>query len=107
MPTHRNSLRAAALALAVSLLAGPTLAFSGRGERSGPIYSSPESIAYVQDVLVKTGDLEANGFKRGEQDAATLRATRQFQRRHFLRPSGRIDFDTMALLSSHATTPKD
>ena len=41
------------------------------------------------------------GFKEGEWDEKSEAAARDFQRDHFLRPDGRLDRDTMALLMSH------
>ena len=95
------SLRAVLLAGPIVAVLGVSPALAGRGERGGPIYSSTEAIAYAQAILVKDGYLKPGGYTRGTQDEATLRATRQFQRNHFLLPSGQIDTDTMGVLTTH------
>lgn len=102
MTTNRGRILIGAIvgvSIVLALGAGATLAFAG--SRSGPIYSSSEAIAYAQAILVKDGYLKAGGYAKGVQDEPTLRAVRQFQRNHFVRPSGQIDTDTMGLLTSH------
>jgi peptidoglycan hydrolase-like protein with peptidoglycan-binding domain len=74
------------------------------GERDrfpGFVYTSPEAIKDAQSVLRSLKYLEKAGYKEGEWDAKTQEAARDFQRDHFLRPDGRLDRDTMALLMSH------
>jgi len=74
------------------------------GERDrfpGFVYTSPEAIGDAQAVLVALKYLGAAGFKEGEWDEKSQAAARDFQRDHFLRPDGRLDRDTMALLMSH------
>lgn len=102
MRTNRSRTLVGALlgaSILLALGAAPTAAFAD--PRSGPIYSSPEAIAYAQAILVKGGYLKPGSYARGTEDEPTLGALRQFQRNHFVRPSGRIDPDTMGLLSSH------
>jgi len=60
----------------------------------------------LQDLIAHRGQglcLEPDRCKAGEWDRVTERATREFQRDHFLKPSGQLDRDTLAVLSSHAS----
>ena len=79
----------------------PTVAAGERGRFPGFVYTSPESIREAQEVLVALKYLEPRRHKTGEWDETTRAAARAFQRDHFLRPDGRLDRDTMALLMSH------
>lgn len=81
-----------------------TQAMAGRGPSSltGPIYSSTEAIQYAQRALEESDYLKPGSYVKGERDQATISAIRQFQRAHFLSPTGQLTADTMGLLSSHA-----
>lgn len=86
----------------------PMVRAEGRDRFPGFVYSSPQAIEDAQEVLVALKYLEAaGGFKRGDWDAKTQEALRDFQRDHFLRPDGRLDRDTMAVLMSHKPPTKD
>ena len=67
------------------------------------VYTAPETIREAQGILVALHYLEPDRYKAGEWDRVTERATREFQRDHFLKPSGQLDRDTLAVLSSHAS----
>lgn len=97
-------LGAAAFTLA---LAVPTAGAGGHDRFPGFVYTSPEAIKDAQEVLVALKYLKPAGYKEGDWDEKTQEATRDFQRDHFLRPDGRLDRDTMALLMSHKPRPKD
>jgi len=79
----------------------PTVAAGERGRFPGFVYTSPEAIQEAQEALVALKYLEPRVHKAGEWDEPTRAAARAFQRDHFLRPDGRLDRDTMALLMSH------
>ena len=96
---------AVAFVLALGL---PMARAGGRDRFPGFAYTSPEAIEDAQGVLVALKYLgPAKGFKRGDWDAKTQEALRDFQRDHFLRPDGRLDRDTMAVLMSHKPPTKD
>jgi hypothetical protein len=84
--------------LFVWIAATPLLA-SRPGE--GTIYTSEEDIEFAQSILDGAGYLEHGDYTVGRRDRATKSAIADFQRMHSLCRSGRIDFDTMAMLSSH------
>ena len=71
------------------------------GRFPGFVYTSPEAIKDAQDVLVALKYLPREGYTEGVWDTNTREATQAFQREHFLRPDGRLDRDTMAVLMSH------
>ena len=93
-----------AFALALGL---PMARAGGRDRFPEFVYSSPEAIEDAQGVLVALKYLEPAGYKKGDWDTKTQEALRDFQRDHFLRPDGRLDRDTMAVLMSHKPRPKD
>jgi putative peptidoglycan binding protein len=88
-------------------LALPHAAAGDRDRFPGFVYTSPEAIKDAQDALVALKYLKAEEYKEGEWDAKSREATRDFQRDHFLRPDGRLDRDTMALLMSHKPRTKE
>ena len=97
--------RIGVLWLAAGLSLGLFQAAEERGERGGMpgfVYLSEESIRFAQSMLEKDGYLKPGSYRRGERDEATARAIREYQRAHFLRPSGFLDTDTMAMLTPHA-----
>ena len=77
------------------------MAVGERGRFPGFVYTSPEAIEEAQEALVALKYLEPADHKKGEWDEPTRAAARAFQRDHFLRPDGRLDRDTMALLTTH------
>ena len=90
--------------LTAGALGAPTSA-PGHGRFPEFVYTSAESIREAQDVLAALKYLEPGRYREGEWDRATRKATRDFQRDHFLRPSGLIDRDTLAVLLSHKPRP--
>ena len=48
------------------------------------VYTSSETIREAQQILVGLKYLEPERYKEGEWDKSTRRATREFQRDHFL-----------------------
>ncbi len=90
--------------LAAGALAGPISA-PAHERFPGFVYTSPETIREAQQILVGLKYLEPGRFREGEWDTLTQRATRDFQRDHFLKPNGRLDRDTLALLLSHKPRP--
>ena len=95
---------AVAFVLALGLPVGRA---EGRDRFPGFVYTSPEAIEDAQGVLVALKYLKPGGYKKGDWDAKTQEALRDFQRDHFLRPDGRLDRDTMAVLMSHKPRSKD
>jgi LPXTG-site transpeptidase (sortase) family protein len=84
----------------LAVLAGG-VARAERGSHVGPAYSSPDAVRFVQNALEKDHFLERGAAAPGVLDQPTIDAIRRFQRAHFLRPTGRIDPDTMGMLASH------
>src|SRR5881296_4050881 len=103
----RRLLTAAGAGLLLLALVLPTVAAGGRGRFPGFVYTSREAIQEAQEVLVVLRYLEPGRHKVGEWDPPSRAAARDFQRDHFLRPDGRLDRDTMALLMSHRPRSKD
>ncbi len=97
-------LGAAALVLAFSIMDAPS---GERGRFLGFVYTSKEAIKDAQEILVSLEYLKPSTYKEGEWDAKSQEAARHFQRDHFLRPDGRLDRDTMAVLMSHAPRASD
>ncbi len=95
--TTRGILAGAFLA---TLAGSPALA--SHGFPGGPVFTSPKAIAEAQAILEKDDYLKPGSYKQGDLDQQTINAIRQFQRSHFLRPTGQLDPDTMGMLSSHA-----
>lgn len=87
--------------LAAGLMGAPALAMAaGRGE-SEIVYTSPETVGEAQGILQHLGYLKAGSYQRGLVDVATRDALMGFQRSHTLRPTGRLDGDTLAQLLQH------
>jgi Putative peptidoglycan binding domain len=95
--------RSIALGILVAALAGGA-SFAGRGDSTGPNFTSNQDISYAQRILVRNGYLKAGTYKDGERDQATIDGLRLFQRVHFLRPNGQLDQDTMGELTTHEKT---
>src|SRR5262245_21872448 len=95
-------------ALGLALALPHAAARAGDRDRfPGFVYTSPEAIKDAQEALVALKYLKSGEYKEGEWDANSRKATREFQRDHFLRPDGRLDRDTMALLMSHKPRVKE
>ncbi len=113
--TRRLAVISAALMIGVVLILQTTIStasIGARSTRSGPIYSSPDAIRFVQEVLVADHLLRPGSFEPGDRDRATIEALRTFQRHHYLRATGLIDPETMGMLASHgvariAAVPED
>ena len=100
-----RSTPAALLFLVLSILSAPAVPVLARHHSrsisSGPIYSSAQAIEDAQAILEKGKYLEPGRYQKGKRDQETINAIRAFQRDHFIRPSGLLDPETMALLTSH------
>lgn len=83
-------------------LAVPTPASMNRDGEFDFVYSSSQSIAEAQSILVQAGYLAASSFRQGELDKPTVSAILEFQRVHSLRRTGVVDWETMSQLPSHA-----
>ncbi len=93
------------LALACGIAAAVSFAAPGpaRGQESGEgVYTQAKEISEAQAILVHMDLLKAGSFKAGAVDGPTSEALREFQCRHSLRENGTLDWETMALLLSHA-----
>jgi len=97
----RLSLSAVALVLALTLAAPPAEAAGDGAVRSGPIYSSSDSIRFAQRILESEGYLVKGSYISGRGDENTLRALKAYQKDHYLRPNGLLDPATMGTLTSH------
>jgi outer membrane protein OmpA-like peptidoglycan-associated protein len=91
------------LFFAMSLLFAVQAKASGQGE-PGLIFNSSESITLAQGILQHEGYLDPNSYTSGKADDETIYAIRSFQVAHMLAPTGRIDVDTMAELTSHTSS---
>ncbi len=96
---RREVLMLISVALLFVWIAATPLLASRPGE--GMIYTSEEDIEFAQSILDGEGYLERGDYSIGRRDRATKSAIADFQRMHSLCRSGRLDFDTMAMLSSH------
>jgi outer membrane protein OmpA-like peptidoglycan-associated protein len=84
----------AAMALAAPMVARSAFASEG-------VYTSREEIGKAQAILVQDGELAPDSFQVGVLDEPTAQALKSFQSRHGLRETGVVDYETMALLTSH------
>ena len=71
-----------------------------RGPGSGPVYFTPVSVELAQKALIEQDYLKPGSFEKGRLDTPTTKAIRRFQREHFIRISGKLDPDTMAVLTT-------
>ena len=86
----------------LSLMAGMALASPARSAFDDyGVYTSPREIEKAQAILVQDGELAPGSFQKGVLDEPTARALREFQDVHRLRRTGLVDYETMALLTSH------
>jgi peptidoglycan hydrolase-like protein with peptidoglycan-binding domain len=100
----------AAIVMAATLLGGALAGpISAPAHARFPefVYTSSETIRDAQRILVHLKYLEPGSYKEGEWDGTTRRATRDFQRDHFLKPNGLLDRDTLAVLLSHKPRSED
>ncbi|HEV8700985.1 MAG TPA: OmpA family protein [Candidatus Polarisedimenticolia bacterium] len=65
------------------------------------VYTSPATIEEAQGILKRLGHLRAGAYERGVVDASTRDALMEFQRTHTLRPTGRVDGETLTQLLQH------
>jgi len=84
----------AGMALAAPAVDGPSLYTDG-------VYTSPPEIQKAQAILVQDGELAPGSFRPGILDDPTADALRAFQCLHGLLKTGLLDYETMALLTSH------
>ena len=73
---------------------------------SGARYSSMKAIGEAQTILEQNRYLAPGSYHNGELDRTTVDAIDTFQSAHSLRQTGELNFDTTALLCSHAVTPE-
>ncbi|HEV8199029.1 MAG TPA: OmpA family protein [Candidatus Polarisedimenticolia bacterium] len=88
--------------MGIALSATTASANSGAGQVRADC--SSQEIAEVQAILERAGYLAPDEYATGENDELTQAALRSFQAHHRLPPTGRVDHETMAQLSSHAGT---
>ena len=79
--------------------AAPAVAFGNIND--SPIYSGPQDIEFAQSILAEDGYLSRGDYSPGRRGRATREAIRDFQTYHTLRRTGGLDFETMAMLTSH------
>ena len=98
--------------LVLALLVAVTLTGSIRAagtitldNRSDAMQTSSKAIEDAQRILEQNQYLEPGSYRRGEMDRTTLSAIAHFQVAHTLRQTGALDFETAALLWSHAIAP--
>ena len=101
--TSRCVMLALGLSLAGTALSATTASASpGAGHVRAD--SSSQEISEVQAILERAGYLAPDTYKTGENDGTTQAALRSFQSHHRLAPTGSVNYETMAQLSSHAGT---
>jgi outer membrane protein OmpA-like peptidoglycan-associated protein len=88
--------------MGIALSATPASASSGAGHVRADC--SSQETSEVQAILERAGYLAPDEYQAGENDATTQAALRSFQSHHRLAPTGAINYETMAQLSSHAGT---
>jgi len=64
-------------------------------------YNSAATVGEAQGILQHLGYLKAGAYQRGAVDAATRDALMGFQYSHALRPTGRVDSETLTQLLQH------
>lgn len=87
--------------LAAGLIGASAPAMAASNEETSLGYNSAETVGEAQGILKYLGHLRAGTFKRGVVDAATRGALLGFQSTHSLRPTGRVDGETMTQLLQH------
>jgi outer membrane protein OmpA-like peptidoglycan-associated protein len=102
MLRQRATLTLFLLAAAAVLTFTPARAVRGEGEDHSPLtWTSPADVSEAQKILEALHLLAPGTSKPGTLDDATREAILAFQTTHTLRPSGTLDFDTMAELLQH------
>ena len=83
-----------------AVLAGATVPAASQ---AGPdiSYSTAATVSEAQGILARTGYLAAGSYRRGEMDEPTAEALTRFQHAHALRPTGRIDAETLTQILQH------
>jgi outer membrane protein OmpA-like peptidoglycan-associated protein len=85
--------------IAVALAGTSVLAASQAGPELS--YGAATTVSEAQSILSRTGYLAAGSYRRGELDQPTAEALTRFQHAHGLRPTGRIDAETLTQLLQH------
>jgi len=88
--------------MGIALSATTASANSGAGQVRADC--SSQEISEVQAILERAGYLAPDEYQAGENDATTQAALRSFQSHHRLVPTGSVNYETLAQLSSHAGT---
>lgn len=96
-----ESMPIAILCFMAGLIGATALATAASCEETSLGYNSAETVGEAQGILKYLGHLRAGTFKRGVVDAATRGALLGFQSTHSLRPTGRVDGETMTQLLQH------
>jgi outer membrane protein OmpA-like peptidoglycan-associated protein len=73
---------------------------------SDAMSTSPKAIEDAQTILEQNRYLAPGSYHRGELDQTTINAIVRFQGAHTLSETGALNFDTTALLGSHAMAPR-
>jgi outer membrane protein OmpA-like peptidoglycan-associated protein len=73
---------------------------------SDAMYGSPRAIEDAQTILEQNQYLAPGSYEKGELDQTTIGAIVHFQGAHTLRKTGALNFETTALLCSHAIAPQ-
>jgi outer membrane protein OmpA-like peptidoglycan-associated protein len=102
MPRQRATLTLFLLAAAILLVLGPARPARAQGRDDSPMtWNSTGDVSEAQKILESLHLLAPGTSKSGSLDEPTHRAILAFQTSHGLRPSGILDFDTMAELLQH------
>ncbi len=97
-----DSMRSAILCfMVVGLIGATALATAASNGETNFVYTSAETVGEAQWILQHLGHLRAGTYERGVVDAATRDALVGFQRTHTLRPTGRVDGETLTQLLQH------
>ncbi len=97
------------MAILVSVALMGSIQASGTGSLntcSDATYNSPKAIQDAQTILEQNQYLAPGSYHTGELDQTTIGAIVHFQSVHTLRKTGGLNFDTTALLWSHAMAPQ-
>jgi outer membrane protein OmpA-like peptidoglycan-associated protein len=100
MTIRHPTLRLVLAGSIAAALAGTTVPAASQ---AGPefSYGSATTVSEAQSILSRTGYLAAGSYRRGEMDGPTAEALTRFQHAHALRPTGRIDAETLTQLLQH------
>ena len=95
-----RGLAALVLGVAVVVLG----AYAARAASSGASpwgYVDKATVSEAQGILVHLKLLAPGSYKSGEIDAATRSAIEDFQRAHYIKPNGRLDYETETQILQH------